>query len=298
MVRLARRENCGLVFATFPEDHLIFAACLAARRLKLPFFPYFHNTYRENRRGLSRVLAGYVQRRILRQARLTFVMSDGLKTELEHIYPDLHFKPLVHMSSEPIPRFERLPTIDSRHVRIGYLGNVNDSNLDALRRFCELVQQSPAWRMDLFSSVPEWQLRKHGLLGERVRHEQPADEELLSRLASYDILFLPHGLTGGLAPIEYRTIFPTRTIPYLLSGRPIIAHTAKESFLTKWLRHHDCAEVVDCPDPAELRAAVERLCSNPERREQLVCNALRAANQFHAPAVVDELTRTINRFSE
>jgi glycosyltransferase involved in cell wall biosynthesis len=295
LTKLARQENCRLVFATFPEDHLLFAAYLTARRLNIAFYPFFHNTYRENRRGLSRVLANWIQPRVFRHAKVTFVMSEGLKSELESRYPHFRFQTLVHTFSEEIPQFEPLASIDRNHVRFAFLGNINDSNLEALRRFCDLIKHSPGWSMSLYSSMFDWYLRKQGLLSERIRHEQPPDEELITRLRAHDILFLPHGLTGGLAAIEYRTIFPTRTIPSLISGRPILAHSSQESFLTKWLRRHYCAEVVDVPDSSQLRAALERLCNSSARREQLVRNALKAAQQFYAPNVVDELKRTINQ---
>jgi glycosyltransferase involved in cell wall biosynthesis len=297
LAKIARDGNCRAILATFPDDHVLFAAGLAARWLKVPFFPYFHNTYRENRHGVSGVLAAGVQSFVLRQAAATFVISEGMKAELEAIYPGRQFKLLGHTFSEHIPLFEPLPEVDPQHVRIGHLGNVNHSNLDALRRFCHLVNSSPEWSMNVFSSASEQFMRKERLSGERIHFEQPRDDELLSKLRANDILFLPHGLTGGLAPIEYRTIFPTRTIPYLLSGRPILAHSPKDSFLTEWLRRHNCAEIVDVPDEAELRAAVDRLCYDAERREQLVRNALEAAKQFHAPRVVDALKRTINEFS-
>jgi len=252
-------------------------------------------TYRENRSGLSRLLANCLQPLILRQSKLTFVMSEGMKTELEAIYPGRRFQPLVHTFSEELPQFQPLTPIDPLRIRIGYLGNVNDSNLDALCRFGSLVNQSPDLHLTIYSSAPAWFIQKHGLAGPRIRHEQPSDEELLGRLRSNDILFLPLGLAGGLAPIEYRTIFPTRTIPYLLSGRPILAHSPTHSFLTNWLIRHGCADLVAEPDPGALRVAIDRLVDDCGRRERLVRNALLAAEQFRAHVVVDEMKRTINR---
>ena len=61
-------------------------------------------------------------------------------------------------------------------------------------------------------------------------------DEVLARLGQADVLFLPHGLTGSWAAEEYRTIFPTKTIEYLISGRPILAHTPPDRFLTRFSR--------------------------------------------------------------
>ncbi len=294
LIKLARSEQCNAIFGHFPDERCLSAALLASRRLGIPLIPFFHNTYRENRRGLAYWIASWIQLRVFRSASVVFVMSEGMQTEWQKLYPTDRFEPLVHTFDGVIPEFEPPPPINPERFRLGYLGSVNDANLDALCRFCRIVHRSPNLELDIYSGVPHWFLEKVGVLGPRTRHEQPADDELQAKLRENDVLFLPHGLTGGLSPIEYRTIFPTRTIPYLISGRPILAHSPKDSFLTDWLRRHDCAEVVDEPDEEALHAAVVRLCNDAQRREELVQNALEAARQFHAPRVVDELKRTIN----
>jgi glycosyltransferase involved in cell wall biosynthesis len=229
-------------------------------------------------------------------ARVTFVMSEGMKLEWESLYPGVQFQPLVHTFDGPVPPLGALPPLDRSRIRLGYLGLVSQANLDALQRIVHVVHSSEDLYLNIYSGSPAWQLEKQGLCGLRIRHEQPTDAMLQDALQSQDILLLPHGLTGGLAPIEYRTIFPTRTIPYLLSGRPILAHSARGSFLSRWIKQHDCAELVEEPDAAALRKAIDRLCDNPARREQLVRNALAAAENFRAEHVVDNMKRTINRF--
>jgi glycosyltransferase involved in cell wall biosynthesis len=294
LIKLARRERCNAIFGHFPDERCLYAAYLASRWLGMPLFPFFHNTYRENRRGLAYWIASWIQRRVFRSSPVVFVMSEGMQTELRKLYPADHFEPLVHTFDGVIPDFQPLPPIRTDRVRLGYLGSVNDANLDALLRFCRIVDHTPHLQLDIYSGVPRWYLEKIGVLGPRTRHEQPTDDELPAKLLQNDVLFLPHGLTGGLSPIEYRTIFPTRTIPYLISGRPILAHSPKDSFLTDWLRRYDCAEVVDVPDEVALQNAIERLSKDQKRREQLVRNALQAAHQFHAPQVVNALKSTIN----
>jgi glycosyltransferase involved in cell wall biosynthesis len=295
LARLARRERCNAVFANFPNEHLLFAAYIVARLFRLRFFPFFHNTYRENRRGLAYVFASWLQGRVFKRADAVFVMSDGMKEELRKLYPGVSFYPLVHPFDRDVSGFEPLAAIERTRIRLAYMGSVNEANLDALRRICGMVNGSPDFVLNFYSAAAAWHLEKEGLVGERIKREQPPDSELIDALRQNDLLVLPHGLTGGLAPIEYRTIFPTRTIPYLYSGRPIVAYSAKGSFLSRWLREHDCAEVVEDPDPAVLRATIYRLCDDPQRRERLARNALAAAEKFRASRVVAEMKRTINQ---
>jgi glycosyltransferase involved in cell wall biosynthesis len=296
LVRVLKHENCSVVFANFPDEQMLLASYLAARLLKRKLFPFFHNTYRENRHGVAYLFASWLQRRVFERAGAVFVMSEGMKRELAALYPRISFQPLVHTFDQEIPRFEPLPPINRSRIRLGYMGSVNEANLDALRRIARLVNASHDLALNFYSAAPDWHLRKEGLVGERIVRGQPTDSELMAALGNNDLLLLPHGLTGGLAPIEYRTIFPTRTIPYLLARRPIVAYSARGSFLSRWLREHDCAEVIEDPDPEALRTAILNLCDNPARREQLVRNALAAAENFRAEHVVADLKRTINQF--
>jgi hypothetical protein len=128
-----------------------------------------------------------------------------------------------------------------------------------------------------------------GLLDKGIRHETVSRDVLIARLREADIVGLPHGFQGSLPPEEYRTIFPTRTIEYLLCGRPILAHAPPNCYLTRFLKEHECALVVDQPSVPDLLVAIERLRTDAQLRSDLVRNALRAAAIFHAPRVAAEL---------
>ena len=78
---------------------------------------------------------------------------------------------------------------------------------------------------------------------------------------------------------------PTRTIEYLLCGRPILAHAPADWYLTRFLKQHDCALLVTEPSVSALLQAVEQLRADQALRARLVRNALRAAKMFDARRV-------------
>jgi Glycosyltransferase Family 4 len=295
LARIARRENCTAILANFPSEHLLFAAFLAAKLLRIPLFAYLHNTYRENRRGVAYLFAGWLQKRVFRRAKLVFVMSDGMREVLKKAYPNIQFETLVHTFAESAPQFEPLRPLTEGPIRVGLLGTINDSNLDATGRICDFVKRSSDLQLSIYTGYAPWLLEKKGFLGPKIVHEQPTDDELMAKLRSNDILALPHGFSGGLSDVEYATIFPTRMIPYLLAGRPIVAHCPPGTFLHRWLLEHDCAEIVDRPDTDMLAAAFERLRIEPARSERLVRNAMRAARQFQAGIVIPRMKSQINQ---
>jgi len=132
-----------------------------------------------------------------------------------------------------------------------------------------------------------------GLLRDGAQHKTP--DEVQPYLREADIVVLPHGLSGGLSPEEYRTIFPTKTIQYLLRGRPILAHVPRSCYLTRFLNEHRCALVVDEPSVPALLTAIERLRSDAKLRADLVRNALGAVEMFRAPRIAALLRSRLER---
>lgn len=298
LVSMIRRHQCGGILCIFPNEQLLYASYHAAVKTGLPFFTHFHNVYRENRKGLTRRTADYLQPRVFARSNIVFVMSSGMQQGWERVYPDVKFVPLTHTNSEPVPEYAPAPAWREDRIRLGFLGSINQSNLDALGRIHQLIQAHQDLELHIYSNTKPWFLDKVGLSGERVTLTSPSDAELVSELQTNDVLVLPHGFTGGVAPIEYETIFPTRTIPYLLTQRPILAHSPAHSFLNQWLRQNDCAEIVDTADVGALRQRLDWLRQNPARREELVRNALQAVRQFDAKSVARNFRLQVNPILE
>ena len=132
-----------------------------------------------------------------------------------------------------------------------------------------------------------------GILEDGVTLDMVSRDEVVSRLSDADVVLLPHGFDAPLPEEETRTIFPTRTIEYLICRRPILAHAPHDCYLTRFLREHSCALIVDEPSVPALVEAIDRLRTNAQMRADLVRNALQAAASFHAPRVAATLRDTI-----
>ncbi|MGA2030819.1 MAG: glycosyltransferase [Thermoguttaceae bacterium] len=287
-VRLIRRQHVDRIVVVFPGPLFLLAGYLAARITRTRFFAYFHNTFLEQQRGWKRPFAAWLQGRVFRDAEHVFVMSEGMSGLYRQRYPGLRQTPLRHAFPEAIPAWKPPPKAGSP-LRVVFCGSVNDSCLDALVRAARAVAACPDIQLSYVTSERDV-LARLGLLGEGVRCEAIPRDQVPARLAQADIVLLPHGLTGTSRPEEeFLTIFPTKTIEYLICGRPILAHSTRGSYLTRFLREHDCALVVDEPDPQLLRQAVERLRADEELRARLVRNALVAAEQFRGDKIAAEL---------
>lgn len=293
---IAQVHKVKAVLAIFPSEEYLLAGLAVARSLGVPFYPYLHNTYLDQREGLERVLARYVQSRAFRQARHVFVMSEGMTDLFRRRYPEISAKcsALVHPWSDPVPEF--IPPKPAGAVpHFVFIGSLNPSNEDAAGRVFRAVSSLPKARLTVLGPSRIERIRELGASQCDLMVKRVSRDELMSRVSEADVALLPHGLTGRWSPVEYETMFPTKTIEYLHSRVPIFAHTPKDCFLTRFLRKHGCAVVEDAPDDNMVRDSLIQLCSSADRRAEVVRNALKVAPMFQASAVAGELRRVLGK---
>ena len=55
VARIAQQNQCQAIVGVFPNEYYFYIAYLAAKKVGIPFYPFMHNTYRENRTGIASV---------------------------------------------------------------------------------------------------------------------------------------------------------------------------------------------------------------------------------------------------
>ncbi len=292
MLRLARKHDCRAIVAIYPNSDYLVAGFLVARWTGAKFFPYYHNLWVENCRGLSRKLTAWLQARIFDRSTHVFLMSEGMARFFRRHYGGVECSALVHSFNGPLPA-DSPPPPPQRPLQLITCGNINDSCLDATRRICQAVAQTPDVRYTFLSGRPRAYYESMGLLTDRIGYDTVPGDQVVQRMSQADIAILPHGFVGNYPPTEYETMFPTKTIEFLLSGRPILAHSPPDCYLTHFLKEHECALVADSPDVSAVAAAIERLRGDAVLRQKLVRRALHAARQFSAPIVAARFRQVV-----
>ncbi len=291
--RIAKREKVKVVLATFPDAYYMACAWVVSRLLHLPFYAYFHNTYVENRTGISRWIGHIFQKHFFKSAIRIFTMSEGMRLVYSEKYPEWKSKfcVLPHSFSQYPVSTEQM---DSKpfggKYKLVLIGTLNESNMDASKRIIHLISDhSDLYQLDIYSSSNKQLLKfKYDLDLDKpgIQYYDAVPQEQVDHiLQAYDACILTHGFKGAYSDVEYQTIFPTRTIPLLLSGKPILAHTPPGAFLTDFLAKHDCAELVSSQSEQDLLEALRRITVDLKRIAQLRSNQKKAAEYFYGPAI-------------
>jgi len=290
---IAEKENCTAVLAIFPNEFYVYAAYRVSQQLNLPFYTWFHNTYVDSREGRFQFLNKRLQTKFFNAARINFVVSDGILNFYKQKYPDVRFQTLVHGFN--IPDVEYSPFQSDQPVkRFLFSGGFSESCREATVRLIKTITQNPNYHVHIFTGTPLSIFENFGIRGDNVHYEGfVLFKTFVERFVEFDIMLLPHGFDGERTEAEFKTIFPTRTIPILYSNRPILAHTPKNVFLTDFLRQYNCAEIVDEKSGSAIHAAIEKLLNDEEHREKLIKNAIQTASLFDVKKISKQLRRAV-----
>jgi hypothetical protein len=286
--KIIQQEEIDYVVGVYPDAIYCHAACIAAKEFNLPFSTYFHNTYVENL-AIAESKASPIQNEIFDYAQHVFVMSDGMKNFYEHKYNDNKFVSLVH-TFNAYPKVKNptgIPGIDKSSYKLVAIGNFNESNVEATTRFIDAIKSNPKYSLSLYTHVPKILLKQRGIDIDAIDYKGfVSPDQVHEVLQEYDICVLTHGFTGGYGEVEYKTIFPTRTIPILLSGKPIIAHSPQGSFLNNFITENKCADLIDIPDKSLILDRLDTITSDLSYQKELVGASKKTAEKFYGPEVV------------
>lgn len=292
--RLCSRLGCRQVMGVYPNIAFLGGAAIAAKRLGLPFYAWLHNTPHamQGNRFYNQQLG--LERKILSSARCIFAMSDAMRDEYRELYPQLKVKTLPHPFVINDERPSE-PDYSERPIRLLFSGGVNESNANALGNIIRATRDYPnRYELHLCSRQDKVTLRKRfGALGNIHCHGFVNDTKLIELSRKAHVFLLPHGLYGNIADIEYRTIFPTKTITYMLANRPIFAHIPLRSGIDRYLTKNQVAYVEHDSDPTRLRRGLDEIVSNQGLRIKLAQNCVQALKRFDAAFVAQSFRKQI-----
>ncbi len=301
-VEFSREHKADLIIAVFPDEYFMWAGYKMAQELNIPFYPWFHNTYVENRRFLGVPLGKKLQTRIFESSPVIFTMSDGLRDYYKKTYPKYQakFETLQHGfkddgQSVHLKRFENTNPKGAK-IKFVFTGNLSLSYLEATERFFRVIGANPNYELHVFSNSPESKFRSFTTdKANIVYHGFVGDDRLRAKMiSSCDVCLIPLGLKGPISPVEYQTIFPTRLISLLKSGLPLLVHAPEDSFLTEFIRRNQCGEVVSSSNDRVMESSIKELIQDVERKTEYVKNAEKTFEYFKVDHTADIMLQFIN----
>jgi glycosyltransferase involved in cell wall biosynthesis len=292
--RQVRFHRPSAILAASPSLGMFVSAFRVAREASIPFYAHMHDLWEENE--APGTAAGRLTRRweeiILRQSRRVLCMTDAqaeFYREKYGISPQLlpHAVPPATLAAAP--RALLPPTLSPRTVL--FVGAVSDEmNSDALAVLVRSVEFLPAdVQVLIISRISREGLLRSGVaLGPRIAARSVSREEVARLTSSCHVLFAPLS-HKNCSPCEVRTVFSTKLLEYLVSGRPILVFAPADSFHAQSARRGQWGHVVDQDDPGALAAGIVELLKDEALCSRLVAGALAEARRRDAAVYAQRL---------
>jgi glycosyltransferase involved in cell wall biosynthesis len=273
IAKIARREGCSAIVACSAGDMLdVPAGYLGARRVGVPFFPYFFDHWsQQSQLGPGRRrFAERVEARLVRSAKTVIVPNEHLARELEESYAA---RVAIVRNGCLVGPDPGAPPAVRDEAAIVYTGAVYAANHDTFRNLLAAIELANVdARAHVYTAQSNEELAAAGIEGALAVHDHLPGADVPAVQRSADVLFLPLAFDSPF-PALIRSSNPGKMGEYLASGRPILAHAPPDSFVAEYFRKHECGVLIDRLDPHALADGLERIVGDDGLRRRVARSA-------------------------
>lgn len=280
IIKIMKKENPHAIIACTGDLIDLPAAYNASKKLKIPFYPYIFDYYSHQWTiPKERAFAKSHEEIILKDSANIIVTNEFMQKELKNIYGVNSI--IIYNcidSNIKLNYIDHWP-LNADEIRIVYTGAIYRAHYDAFQNLVKAINSLTEENVNLYlytNQSKEW-LTKQQISGKVVHHNYVTLIESLEIQKKADILFLPLAFNTDF-PEVIKTSMPGKMGEYLTSGRPILVHAPKDSFVSWYFKKNNCGVVVDEENPLELEKAIHKIIDDKDFRKNIVQNALRCAH--------------------
>ena len=285
VIKLIKREKITHVVGVYPDLDFLEVARSASETCGVKFYAYLHDTLAE---GLShkryKNIAKVVQQKIFDTSHKIFVMSEGMKDLYKDKY-NVETTPVLHSFSEEVEEKElNNETVEKSIFWGGAIYAINKETVKRVHAACKELDYTLTFSA---ANTPE-KLDNLGFENKNIKILPfLSREDYITTVGNQQALLLSIDWPDESAvhKDELGTIFPTKTIEYLISGRPILVHCPEEYFLAKFFKKHQCGIVLTDRDPKKIKEQIESVFNDEKKLKEMVANAYKTSKQFHISSV-------------
>lgn len=286
IIKIQRKTSCDKILIVFPDEYFLFLGFLTAKIFNIKYSTWFHNTYSHNRKGLLKLLSMLIEPLVVKNAKNNFVLTDALKDLIFRKYKIPNITTIHHGIDTKYVKRAKIKNFLNKKINFVYTGTLNQSVMNSSIRLCKAVIESKNHNLHIFGSNPSY-FKSKGIYGDNIIfYPFMNDKEFFDKLSNFDIGLIPLDFDGKLSKFEYKTIFPTRIIPLLHAGLPIIANVPENSFLDIFLKKSKVAEVVNTKSMSDIKNKITFLKYNYNIRKILSQNSAMSSVKFNSSEIV------------
>ncbi len=291
--RIIKNNNITHVVGVYPDLKFLELANFVSKTDDVKFIPYLHDTVVE---GLSHTrfkkISKTIQKDVFKESSKILVMSEGMKKLYSQKY-GINTIPIVHSFSEEIE--VKKINKDKINESLFWGGSIYSINKECLKRIEESCLNLNL-QLTLSAACTKKKLNRMGFKMKNIsilpflsRKDYIKNIEVQKAL----VLAIDWPDESPVHEDELRTIFPTKTIEYLISGRPIIVHCPANYFLSEFFKKNGCGIVINDRCIDKMCDQIDLAFSKNDNIEEMILNAYNTAKMFKIDNVKADFEKTI-----
>lgn len=271
--KVIKKDKIDRIYIHYPNGAFTVAAFKEARRANLPYVFYQDILWEEGRLGAELKLAQKFEKAVIENASARIAITE-LASEHQEKKHGKSFNTIPHtLDEDNIP--EAFKEVNNTTPKIHFAGGIYPNmNQDSVLRMVKAAKSlNRPLEFEFCSPEVTPELKQ-----EKINWRFLNKEELLQTQSTSDILYLPQAFKSKMhTVIKYN--FPTKTMEYLCSGRPILVHSPKDSYLSYLCRTEKFGYLVEDMDENSLADGISAILENVDLQKELVNNALDLAKR-------------------
>jgi hypothetical protein len=283
------------IVCVYPDlDFIDLGIQISIKNPDIEFIPYLHDTIFEGliyKKYYKR--AKKIQDYIIKNNKKILVMSEGMKDLFDKKY-NCTTTPILHSFSEKIDK--KIFINSERNNSMFWGGSVYSINKCSAKRF-ESALSKLSIKLRLSNANKIENLLENGLRKNNIEI-MPflSRKDYLNLLKKQDALLMAidSDLESPVHHDELATIFPTKTIEYLMSGKPIIVNCPKNYFLSQFFEKYNCGLVIDSTDSNEMANLIDNYLNNLSLQKKHIENGFNTLDMFNILSVKKDFMKVIS----
>ncbi len=285
-ISIVKNEKIKYILGYSDFGPNLFATYLISKLTKKPFYLHFYDMYQGNKMPvLFKLLSIWLEPKLFLHAEKIFVMCDKLKE-----YYDKKYKVTTVIIYNSIFINKEKINIDkylsNDNLNIFYLGSIYWAQKDAVLNLVNIINkiENLPIKLTLYTPHSEKYLNSLGIYkNKKINFSYCLPENVQSEFSKADLLFLGLSFDKKYSNL-INTSSPGKLCDYLISNRPILIHSPKNSFLTEYAKKNKFAYIADEYDLKKLKDKLTFIYhkrDNKKEIKELTTNALNIAFMNH-----------------
>lgn len=280
--KVIKKEKNKLLLATSDYGPAILGSYFLHKITKRPLSLFLFDLYKGNSFPFpGNLLANIFEKKIFKSTTTIIVTNQGTKDFYHKRYGNDVSKKIIVIYNSVFPdKYQKIENINllketSSLYNIIFTGNVYWPQLGAIKNLIKAINELKELdiKFKLYSPMPKDYLAGVGILeSDKIKISFAPPQDIPKIQNEADILFIPLSWnTESQAIIDTAT--PAKLTDYLIAGKPILIHAPSSSFLVKYAKDNNFAEVVDEENIEKLKESIKKLLMDKEFSNTIVKNA-------------------------